>query len=70
MSIIFNYLFTRTGDGYQTRVCVSLLNGPPIDKGLKLTVGNLNGVDLALWEGKSLTVTVENGVYRVSGLVD
>lgn len=68
MTIIFNYLFTPSEDGFITRVPVRILKGQPLPKGLTLTTTELGNVDLRQWVGKSLEVTIRDGVHTISGL--
>ncbi|GAB4013700.1 hypothetical protein EXU85_12775 [Spirosoma sp. KCTC 42546] len=70
MTIIFNYLFTQTRDGFITRVPVRIQAGGLLEKGINLDTFNLNGVDLHQWMGKSLDVDIEGGIYSISGLAD
>ncbi|MBD2752960.1 hypothetical protein [Spirosoma validum] len=69
MTIIFNYLFTPTNEGFKTRLPVCIQKGPLLPKGLDLTVANLNGLDIDQWVGKNLEVTIQEGTYMISGPV-
>ena len=68
MTIIFNYLFTKSGDGFMTRVPVRIQKGQLLPKGLNLTTTDLGGIDLCQWVGKNLEVTISEGVHTISGL--
>ena len=70
MTIIFNYLFTQTSNGFITRVPVRIQAGELLKKGINLDALNLNGVDLHQWIGKSLDVDIQEGIHTISGLAD
>ncbi|MVM36018.1 hypothetical protein GO755_38755 [Spirosoma sp. HMF4905] len=70
MTIIFNYLFTQTRDGFITRVPVRIQRGTLLEKGISLNALNLNGIDLHQWVGKSLDVDIQEGVHTISGLAN
>ena len=68
MTIIFNYLFTKSDDGFVCRVPVRMLNKDVLPKGVRLNSINSEGVDIQQWVGKKLDVTIEDGVYSIAGL--
>ncbi|WP_338870706.1 hypothetical protein WBJ53_23470 [Spirosoma sp. SC4-14] len=70
MTIIFNYLFTPIEGFFKTRVPIRIRSGKVLPKGIALTAMDLDGIDLLLWSGKNLIVTVSEGVYTIHGLVD
>ncbi|GAB3880849.1 hypothetical protein [Spirosoma agri] len=70
MTIIFNYLFTKSGDGFVCRVPVRMLNKDVLLKGMRLDSLNSEGVDIQQWVDKNLDVTINDGVYSIAGLAD
>ncbi|QHW00939.1 hypothetical protein [Spirosoma endbachense] len=68
MTIIFNYLFTKSDDGFVCRVPVRILNKEVINKGVRLNSINSEGVDIQQWVGKNLDVTIQDGIYSITGL--
>jgi hypothetical protein len=68
MTIIFNYLFTKSDDGFVCRVPVRILNKEVIHKGVRLNSINSEGVDIQQWVGKNLDVTIKDGIYSIAGL--
>lgn len=70
MTIIFNYLFTATSNGFKTRLPVRLPNGTLFPKAMELSPHELRSVNLAEWEGKHLDVTIREGVYSIHGLAN
>ncbi|QJW89972.1 hypothetical protein HNV11_11590 [Spirosoma taeanense] len=69
MSIIFQYLFTQTNSGLVCRVPVRILDGPVLGKGTSPKASECGGIDLQQWIGKSLHVTIEAGIHRITGVV-
>ncbi|QIP15810.1 hypothetical protein G8759_25855 [Spirosoma aureum] len=68
MTIIFNYLFTKSDDGFICRVPVRILNKGVLLKGVRLNTVNSEGIDIQQWVGKNLDVTIKDGVYSITGL--
>ncbi|GAB4038210.1 hypothetical protein [Spirosoma gilvum] len=69
MTIIFNYLFIQTSAGFVCRVPVRILEGPVLGKGTSPTSSEAGGIDLQDWIGKSLNVTIEEGIHKIMGVV-
>ncbi|GAA4450447.1 hypothetical protein GCM10023189_11110 [Nibrella saemangeumensis] len=70
MTIIFDYLFTRTADEFICRVPVRFWGENVIlDKGVRVGANNTPGIDLDQWIGRSLKVSIDEGVYTITGLV-
>ncbi|GAA4418136.1 hypothetical protein GCM10023187_51230 [Nibrella viscosa] len=70
MTIIFDYLFTRTADEFICRVPVRFWGENVIlGKGVSADADNTPGIDLHQWIGKSLKVNIDEGVYTITGLV-
>ncbi|MEZ0607053.1 hypothetical protein ACAW74_00995 [Fibrella sp. WM1] len=70
MTIIFNYLFTATGDGFKTRVPLRLQQGPVFAPGMPLSRTDLDGLDLHQWEGKAIEVSIQEAIYTIKGLAE
>ncbi|MCK8495622.1 MULTISPECIES: hypothetical protein [Spirosoma] len=68
MTIIFQYLFTQTSNGFVCRVPLRILDGPVLGKGIVPTTGEAGGINLQDWIGRNLHVTIESGVHTIRGL--
>lgn len=70
MTIIFDYLFTRSEDSFICRVPISFWGeNKVLRKGVTVNAIDMPGIDLHQWEGKNLKVSIDQGVYTITGLV-
>ena len=69
MTIIFDYLFIQTKEGFVCRVPVQLPGvKTPLQAGENTDAIVAAGLNLSQWVGKTLHVTIVNGLHIVSGL--
>lgn len=68
MTIIFQYLFTQTNNGFMCRVPLRILDGPVLGRGTTPTVSETGGIHLQDWVGKNLNVTIESGIHTINSV--
>ncbi|GAB3277231.1 hypothetical protein GCM10027347_51100 [Larkinella harenae] len=71
MTLLFDYLFTQTMNGFVCRVPVRITwAGVVLQQGENTDALEAVGINIYQWVGKKLNVSLNAGVHAITGLSD